>query len=57
MMNEAQVIKSLTALAHQVRRRIFRVLVVAGAEGLPPLVLAEQWGVASTALSFTSKSW
>lgn len=54
-MNEDQVIKSLAALAHPVRLRVFRALVVAGAEGLTPSVLAEQLGVASTALSFHLK--
>ena len=54
-MNEDQVIKSLAALAHPVRLRVFRALVVAGAEGLTPSVLAEQLAVASTALSFHLK--
>lgn len=54
-MNEEQVIKSLAALAHQVRLRVFRALVVAGTEGLTPSVLTEQLGVASTALSFHLK--
>lgn len=54
-MNEDQVIQSLAALAHSVRLRVFRALVVAGAEGLTPSVLAEQLEVASTALSFHLK--
>lgn len=54
-MNEDQVIKSLAALAHPVRLRVFRALVVAGTEGLTPSVLAEQLAVASTALSFHLK--
>ncbi|WP_394061485.1 ArsR/SmtB family transcription factor [Alcaligenes sp. WGS1538] len=54
-MNEDQIIKSLAALAHQVRLRVFRALVVAGAEGLTPSVLAEQLEVGSTALSFHLK--
>ena len=54
-MNEDRVIKSLAALAHPVRLRVFRALVVAGAEGLTPSVLAEQLAVASTALSFHLK--
>ncbi|MEG0149945.1 MAG: helix-turn-helix transcriptional regulator [Comamonas sp.] len=54
-MNEEQIIKSLAALANQVRLRVFRVLVVAGAQGLTPSVLAEQLGVAATALSFHLK--
>ena len=54
-MSEDQIIKSLAALAHQVRLRVFRALVVAGADGLTPSVLAEQLGVAATALSFHLK--
>ena len=54
-MNEDQVIKSLAALAHPVRLRVFRALVVAGTEGLTPSVLAELLEVASTALSFHLK--
>ncbi|WP_291585416.1 ArsR/SmtB family transcription factor [Comamonas sp. UBA7528] len=54
-MNEDQVIQSLAALAHPVRLRVFRALVVAGAGGLTPSVLAEQLDVAGTALSFHLK--
>lgn len=54
-MKEDQVIKALAALAHSVRLRVFRALVVAGAEGLTPSVLAERLGVPSTALSFHLK--
>jgi len=54
-MNEDQVIQSLAALAHAVRLRVFRALVVAGADGLTPSVLAEQLDVAGTALSFHLK--
>ena len=54
-MNEEQTIKALAALAHQVRLRVFRALVVAGNNGLTPSVLAERLEVASTALSFHLK--
>lgn len=54
-MNEEQVIKSLAALAHAVRLRVFRDLVVAGTEGRTPSALAEQLGVPSSALSFHLK--
>ena len=54
-MNEAHVIQSLAALAHPIRLRVFRALVVAGPEGLTPSVLAEQLEVAGTALSFHLK--
>jgi ArsR family transcriptional regulator len=54
-MNEDQVVKALAALAHPVRLQVFRALVVAGTEGRTPSALAEQLGVASTALSFHLK--
>jgi ArsR family transcriptional regulator len=54
-MNEEQAIKSLAALAHAVRLRVFRALVVAGTEGLTPSALTEQLGVAASALSFHLK--
>ena len=54
-MNEEHVIKSLAALAHPVRLRAFRALVVAGEAGLTPSVLTEQLAVAATALSFHLK--
>ena len=54
-MNESQVINSLSALAHQARLRIFRALVVVGAEGMTPSLLAEQLEIAPTALSFHLK--
>ncbi|MOA15615.1 Helix-turn-helix domain protein [compost metagenome] len=54
-MQEAQAIRSLSALAHEARLRVFRVLVVAGADGLTPSALAEQLGIAPTALSFHLK--
>lgn len=54
-MKEAQVIRSLSALAHEARLRIFRALVVAGPEGLTPGALAAQLGIAANALSFHLK--
>lgn len=54
-MQEAQVIRSLSALAHEARLRIFRALVVAGPEGLTPGVLAAQLEIAANALSFHLK--
>jgi len=54
-MKETQVIRSLSALAHEARLRVFRALVVAGPEGLTPSALAEQLGIAPNALSFHLK--
>ncbi|MFN3737770.1 ArsR/SmtB family transcription factor [Hydrogenophaga sp.] len=54
-MQENDVVRSLAALAQAVRLRVFRALVVAGPQGLTPGVLAEQLGVAPTALSFHLK--
>ena len=51
-MKEIEVVRSLAALAQEVRLRVFRALVVAGNEGLTPGVLAEQLEVASNTLSF-----
>ncbi len=54
-MKEVQVVRSLSALAHEARLRVFRALVVAGQQGLTPSALAEQLGVAPNALSFHLK--
>jgi len=54
-MQEADVIRSLAALAQEVRLRVFRALVVAGQDGLTPGVLADQLSVAPNALSFHLK--
>ena len=54
-MNETTVVRSLAALAQDVRLRIFRSLVVAGKDGLTPGDLGEKLGVAATTLSFHLK--
>lgn len=54
-MVEDRVLKSLSALAHEARLRLFRALVVAGQTGLTPGLLAEQLGIAPNALSFHLK--
>jgi DNA-binding transcriptional ArsR family regulator len=54
-MTEEQAVSSLAALAHAQRLRVFRSLVVAGFEGLTPSVMADQLGVARSALSFHLK--
>lgn len=54
-MEEQVVIRSLAALAQEVRLRVFRALVVAGAEGMTPGTLGEVLDVAPTTLSFHLK--
>ena len=54
-MKEINAIRSLAALAQEVRLRIFRALVVAGNDGLTPRVLSEQLDVAANTLSFHLK--
>ena len=54
-MNETDVIRALAALAHELRLRVFRALVVAGEGGLTPGALSEQLGIASNTLSFHLK--
>ncbi len=54
-MEEAEVVKALGALAQETRLRIFRLLVVAGPQGLTPGYMAEELGTAPTALSFHLK--
>jgi ArsR family transcriptional regulator, arsenate/arsenite/antimonite-responsive transcriptional repressor len=54
-MEEADVVKALAALAQDTRLRIFRLLIVAGPDGLTPGHMSEALGTASTALSFHLK--
>jgi DNA-binding transcriptional ArsR family regulator len=54
-MEEAEVVKAMAALAQETRLRIFRLLVVAGPNGLTPGHMSEQLGTAPTALSFHLK--
>jgi len=54
-MNEIDAIRSLAALAQEMRLRVFRALVVAGNEGLTPSALAAQLEVAPNTLSFHLK--
>jgi predicted ArsR family transcriptional regulator len=53
--DEARTVKALAALAQPQRLRAFRALVVAGPAGLTPGVIAEQLGIAPSALSFHLK--
>ncbi len=54
-LDEPSAVKALAALAQAQRLRVFRALVVAGTDGLTPGVMAEQLGVAPSALSFHLK--
>lgn len=47
--------RALAALAHPVRLKVFRALVVAGPAGMTPGVMQEGLGVPSTTLSFHLK--
>ncbi|MFO0691253.1 MAG: metalloregulator ArsR/SmtB family transcription factor [Myxococcota bacterium] len=54
-MQEAQVVQALAALAHPMRLRVFRALVVAGPAGLTPGGIQESIEVPPTTLSFHLK--
>lgn len=54
-MTETDVVTSLAALAHPLRLRVFRALVVAGPAGLTPGVLQGQLAAPPTTLSFHLK--
>jgi DNA-binding transcriptional ArsR family regulator len=54
-MEENDAIRSLAALAHSLRLRVFRMLVVAGPEGLTPGTIAELLDVPAATLSFHLK--
>lgn len=54
-MKEVDVVRSLAALAQEVRLRVFRGLVVAGKEGLTPGVILEKFGMTPALLSFHLK--
>jgi ArsR family transcriptional regulator len=54
-MEEEDVVHALAALAHSLRLRLFRLLVVAGKTGLTPGAITEALGVAATTLSFHLK--
>ena len=54
-MNEDTAIKALAALAHPIRLKIFRGLVVAGENGLTPGALGDQLDIAPATLSFHLK--
>ena len=54
-MEAPQAITALSALAHEARLAIFKLLVQAGPEGLPAGAIAEQLALAPSALSFHLK--
>jgi ArsR family transcriptional regulator len=54
-MDEDVVIKALGALAHPLRLKVFRALVVTGPSGLTPGVMQEALAVPATTLSFHLK--
>ena len=54
-MTEAEVVRSLAALAQPVRLQVFRALVVAGPRGMTPSTMAEGLGMAASSLSFHLK--
>lgn len=54
-MKEVDVVRSLAALAQEVRLRVFRTLVVAGKDGLTPGVILERLGITPALLSFHLK--
>ena len=54
-MEEDDIIRALAALAHPLRLRVFRALVVVGKDGLTPGVMADALDASATALSFHLK--
>ena len=54
-MKEGTVVGSLAALAHPMRLRVFRALVVVGSSGLTPGTMAEALGLPAATLSFHLK--
>jgi DNA-binding transcriptional ArsR family regulator len=55
LIDESAAVKALAALAQAQRLRAFRALVAAGPRGMTPGAMAEQLGIAPSALSFHLK--
>jgi ArsR family transcriptional regulator len=54
-MQEPHAVSALSALAHEHRLRIFRLLVTAGPSGVPAGAIAEKIGISPTGTSFHLK--
>ncbi|TDQ85353.1 ArsR/SmtB family transcription factor [Paraburkholderia silvatlantica] len=54
-MEERDIVRALAALAHELRLRVFRMLVVAGPDGLTPGTIATQLDLPNATLSFHLK--
>jgi ArsR family transcriptional regulator len=54
-MESKDVVRSLSALAHDLRLEVFRALVVVGEQGITPGTMAEHLGVPAATLSFHLK--
>lgn len=54
-MEEKIIVRALAALAHELRLRVFRMLVVAGPEGLTPGTIATRLELPNATLSFHLK--
>ncbi len=54
-MDEIEIVSALSALAHEHRLRIFRLLVRAGPSGVPAGEIAEHVGISPTGMSFHLK--
>ena len=54
-MEQKEVIRSLSALAHPIRLQVFRALVVAGNNGMTPGTMAEGLSIPPNTLSFHLK--
>jgi ArsR family transcriptional regulator, arsenate/arsenite/antimonite-responsive transcriptional repressor len=54
-MDEQRVVQALSGLAHPVRLKVFRALVVSGSRGLTPGVMQEGLDIPGTTLSFHLK--
>ena len=54
-MDSPQTVRALSALAHEARLAVFKLLVQAGPDGMPAGMVAERLAIAPSALSFHLK--